>query len=723
MPELVVLTSGAVDVSGSELVHPLKSMAVGIVTTLGMEAPGARCRMIDIGGSIDPEQLATELRCSPAPALVALRGSRRWVPAERALDLPSHDHAALREQGVYLITGGLSGIGLELARGLARTGLRPRLALLGRRVPDGEPPLPEPVAARVRMTVSEMEALGAVVRIESCDVADAAQLRRALDRVGVAFGPINGVVHSAGVPGDGVIQLRRPSDALRVWRPKVLGTLLLHEYLQTEHRPDFFVSCSSRAGTYGLIGSGDYAAANAFLDAHAATAWDRTRALSIGWPSWREVGMAARAADTASPEELSGEVVLDEVMDAATHWVLDEHRLGDLPLLPGTGQLELVVRAFRRQAGRAAIRLEDVIFLRPLVAETAVRVQVVASSGQGLDRFTVRSHQPVRGWTEHTTGRVRLVDPAQRHVDLAALEARIAGQVPPALPAEPEAGVVAFGPRWRNLGRQVRGQDEDLVELVLPDEFQADLREHPLHPALLDDATATAQRATGTSQLPFMYQALTVFDSLPARCWVHLGYRPDDRHGSVVDAELIGVDGRVIVAVEGFRMRPVDRERLPGGPRAQTGPPGGEPGAARHHPGVGDLSPETGVELFLRLLNTRTPPHVLVRPYEDAPPQQPASASRAAALPARPAASVPARAAGTDELKTTIRAFWTEATGIDGIGDDDDFFELGGDSLTAIQLMSQIRDSYGVELSIALLFEHPTVALLATAIRDEAGSS
>ncbi|MEU5984938.1 SDR family NAD(P)-dependent oxidoreductase [Streptomyces sp. NPDC047434] len=773
LPEITVVTSGAVDVSGGESPHPMKAMLTGLVATYLEEAPGARCRLVDFGARPDERLLADEFLSENPEPFAAWRGARRWQRTEAPLDVVPASGTALREEGVYLVTGGLGGLGLETAKGLVHTGLRPRIALLGRRVPDGAPALAPEAATRVRTAVAEMEALGAEVAVIACDVSDPESTAAAVASAVERFGPVNGVVHCAGVAGGGVIQLRDHADVLKVVRPKVLGTLLLNEAVEAGQRPapDFFVAFSSRSGTHGLVGSGDYAAANAFLDAYVLAGRGRTRSVSIGWPSWRRVGMAAQEIPAAPrPERTAddGTVVAEEVVDASTHWVLDEHRIDGVPVMPGTGQIDFVLRAWQGRGGeQGATRLEDVTFLRPLAVASARRLQVIARPGRDVERFTLRSRDVAGGeWTEHTTGAVRLVESLSRRIDLPLLEARIENDADSPAPVRGDTGLVTFGPRWDNIGRAVRGADEDLVELVLPAAFAEELPAHVLHPALLDGATATAQRPADFSRLPFHYRSVTVFGRLPVRFWAHLRYRSADQHAVTVDIDLIDPDGRLVVAIDGFTMRKAAREAVTGAFSEQPAPRGGTPVGGRALPGAVDehsgLEPHQGVRLFLRLLDAPTPAHVLVRSYEngaplplaDARPQRwaerPDSLARtAAATPAvvpagaapRPAtapvptppATAPLPAAddaataggpgdgGSDEVAREIRTFWSQALGIPDIDEDADFFELGGNSLTAIELMGRIHDRFGVELSVALLFECPTVALLAGAVREQQG--
>jgi len=143
--------------------------------------------------------------------------------------------------------------------------------------------------------IAAMRAVGAEVRAFACDVADKRALARAFAVIEGVVGPVAGVFHLAGVAGDGMLAVRDPKLAAEVLRPKALGTYALAEVLRGRASVDFVMMSSSRAAHEGLVGGGDYAAANAVLDAAAGcSGLFPGRVLSIGFPAWSEVGMAAR---------------------------------------------------------------------------------------------------------------------------------------------------------------------------------------------------------------------------------------------------------------------------------------------------------------------------------------------------------------------------------------------------------------------------------------------
>ena len=191
--------------------------------------------------------------------------------------------AIARDDGCYLVTGGLSGLGLTTAAWLVEQGAR-QLVLLGRRAPSAD-------ATR---TIAKLQASGARVLVRSCDAGDREQLTELLSELQREGLRLRGIVHSAGVLSDATVTQLTAASFEQVMRPKLHGAYNLH--LLTRDLPlDFFVLYSSGAATLGSPGQGNYAAANAFMDAlvqQRRTA--QLPALSVNWGPWIETGLAVR---------------------------------------------------------------------------------------------------------------------------------------------------------------------------------------------------------------------------------------------------------------------------------------------------------------------------------------------------------------------------------------------------------------------------------------------
>jgi NAD(P)-dependent dehydrogenase (short-subunit alcohol dehydrogenase family)/acyl carrier protein len=147
-------------------------------------------------------------------------------------------------------------------------------------------------AETIDAKLARLQALGGDVLAARADVTNKAQMAAVVSRAEQRFGRINGVLHTAGVPGQGIIQLKHPTDIKRVLSPKIQGTMVLASTFNLVEL-DFFLLFSSLSSLLGGPGQVDYAAANAFLDAFAhAISKKGVRVLSINWDRWAEVGMA-----------------------------------------------------------------------------------------------------------------------------------------------------------------------------------------------------------------------------------------------------------------------------------------------------------------------------------------------------------------------------------------------------------------------------------------------
>jgi acyl transferase domain-containing protein len=278
---LWLVTRGCQAVTGAEAVQVARSPLWGLARTVRLEHPEFQCVSVDLAPETeDLGHLAAEL-LSPGEPQVAYRNGTRYVARllrdRGELGAPS---PKIRGDGCYLITGGLGALGLKVARHLLDQGAR-QLVLAGRSGRDDDP------------AVEQLRASGAIVRVVKADVARSDHVARLIETCQTQ-GPLRGVVHAAGVLDDGILVKQTAERFARVMAPKIRGAWELH--IQTQTLPlDFFVCFSSMASLVGSPGQGNYAAANAFLDALAHHRRARGLAgLSINWGPWADAGMAAK---------------------------------------------------------------------------------------------------------------------------------------------------------------------------------------------------------------------------------------------------------------------------------------------------------------------------------------------------------------------------------------------------------------------------------------------
>jgi len=303
--QMLVLSNNMHEVIGGEGLCPGKATVLGPCKVIPKEYLNITCRSIDVvlpeAGTRQSErlveQLVTECSASTTESVIAYRGDYRWVRSFESVPLgdTSKGIAPLRAKGVYLITGGLGGIGLALAEYLAQAA-QARLVLIGRSVLPlreqwtqwlADHDADDPVSRKIRK-IWAIEELGAEVLIVKADVSNQDDMRRVIARTHAQFGKMHGVIHAAGVPGEGLMQLKTPETVERVFAPKIQGTLVLEAILKDEQL-DFIAFYSSSNAITGGLGEVDYCAANAFLDAFAFYARSQRTlpAVSINWGPWQ----------------------------------------------------------------------------------------------------------------------------------------------------------------------------------------------------------------------------------------------------------------------------------------------------------------------------------------------------------------------------------------------------------------------------------------------------
>ncbi|WP_268255320.1 type I polyketide synthase [Streptomyces phaeofaciens] len=298
--KLDVVTSGVHQVTGSEIIRPERATVLGPCTIIPVECPGVTLRSLDLldGAPAPVAEVVEELRSEPGNQVVALRGGKTWTLDYEALELPAGQDltepaTTVRPEGVYMITGGLGGIGLAMASRLVDE-YRAKVVLLGRTpVPPREqwdailsdPSASDEVRRRIA-ALCELSAKGAEFMVVQADVSVPAEVQRAVAAATERFGALHGVLHAAGVPGRGMMQFKSAEDVDRVLAPKVAGTLALARALK-DVPLDFLALFSSVSSVTGALGQADYSAANAFLDAFASSGLlPQARIVSIGWGEW-----------------------------------------------------------------------------------------------------------------------------------------------------------------------------------------------------------------------------------------------------------------------------------------------------------------------------------------------------------------------------------------------------------------------------------------------------
>lgn len=282
-----------------EILCPENATLAGLGKTIKHEVPGLGCRLIDIDRSTGSNDLLAEMKNDTDVYQVAYRNGKRYVEEIDEYDIHSLEEqkVEIKCEGVYIISGGTGGIGLETARYLSSKN-NVKIALMSR---SGLPPREswdqllisgEEKVQKCIKYIREIEAAGSQVLVYNTEISNIEEVGQVINELRKKFGRINGVFHCAGIAGGSFIIKRKKEEVDAVLSPKVYGTWIL-DNLTLEDNLDFFVMFSSGLSILGEPGNADYTAANCYMETYSAYRQKRgLKTLVIDWASWKETGMS-----------------------------------------------------------------------------------------------------------------------------------------------------------------------------------------------------------------------------------------------------------------------------------------------------------------------------------------------------------------------------------------------------------------------------------------------
>jgi polyketide synthase PksN len=328
---------------------PVISGLQGFCKSIHLENPKYRYKFLEMESAVSEEEVLGRLMAEFSSW--GERGDVRYEGKSRCEHIlkdskwsgGSGKDLPLKEGGVYLVTGGMGGLGLIFAKYLAGR-YHAKLLLSGRRELD----------AKIEALLNELKDLGGDARYVRCDVTKLHDVQALIKAGREGFGRIDGVIHGAGLLRDALLVQKSFEDIEAVIKPKVYGAINL-DLATCEEGLDFFVLFSSVAGVVGNIGQTDYAYGNSFLDGFSgwreqerAGGRRKGRTLSIDWPLWAEGGM--------------------HVDEETRKWMWEKMGMGVLPTVEG-------LKAFERSLG--GDRSQYLIFYgnRKVIEERVLRVE------------------------------------------------------------------------------------------------------------------------------------------------------------------------------------------------------------------------------------------------------------------------------------------------------------------------------------------------------------
>lgn len=272
---------------------------LGLCKVVNKEFSDITCRMVDIDQFTEEDTITTEIDSEYTDFYVAYRQGKKYTEILNIAKIGSSNNFDnyINENGVYVITGGIGGLGVQIAKCLSEVKNINIVLISRRQLPqfdNWEELLVEndkKLSDNIRI-IQEIVKSGSSVKYYSADVTDADRMAFILNEVRSQHGSINGVIHTAGVAGDNYIINSTIQNFNKILSPKVYGTYILDKLTENDDL-DFFVSFSSISSVYGYPGQSGYVAANSYLDSFSGyRKLKNKKTISINWAPWKQTGMA-----------------------------------------------------------------------------------------------------------------------------------------------------------------------------------------------------------------------------------------------------------------------------------------------------------------------------------------------------------------------------------------------------------------------------------------------
>ena len=291
--QLLFISSHLQAISSGDPIAYEKSTVLGLLKTIPQELPQINCRHIDLPFAEVEKNgvlILQEMQISSKEREIAYRHEQRLISRLEKVDFTSKPKSSItfKQGGTYLITGGMGGIGIEIARYLLKH-YQAKLLLVGR----------NPLASEKSIKLyQELAQLGGEVIYESVDICDLKQLRIIVEKAQFTWGTnLDGILHLAGTLHEQQVLAETQENLAAILRPKFLGAWVLHQ-LAKENQTSIFINFSSVNGFFGSTAVGAYAAANSFLDSftHYQNSQNKlTNKLTsycFSWSMWDNTGMS-----------------------------------------------------------------------------------------------------------------------------------------------------------------------------------------------------------------------------------------------------------------------------------------------------------------------------------------------------------------------------------------------------------------------------------------------
>ncbi|MEQ6123370.1 SDR family NAD(P)-dependent oxidoreductase [Pseudotenacibaculum sp. MALMAid0570] len=779
---LVSLINDGFDVIGSGIAKPEKTLVVGPTKVLYKEHLGISTQLINITSvksNLEPKlatQIIKEVNAETDENIISYSGLHRWTQTFEQIKIPNDPSKLIKDNGVYIITGGSGGIGRVLSELIAKRVKGATIVWTGRKeFPDRndwakllEDKNTDAVLKDKITTIQKVEELGSKVAYYSVGVLDFDKMKQTFDDVEEKYGAINGVVHSAGVAGGGVVASIENEKITPVINPKVQGTLIIKELLK-DREVDFIHLYSSITAILGETGRVDYISANSFMDACAnAPGWLHKSAVvsSINWGQWGLIGMAAdwrlgtkkkknqpqhktigHSAENhpiavSFSHKNENESCYKVNLNADKNWIFTEHLLTSIPTMVGTSYVDTLMKWKEEEGISGTLSLRNTEFLSPLMMLKGMQKDLYLfcdKKSNGDYAFVFKSiaegseATTKEGWQDHFSGELTFKENAKpEKVNTAKLLEEMPNYDDArhtlVLTDGNNKPTLQYSKRWDCKDKTHIGENEWITKLSLHDEFKDDFSHFFLHPSMLDVATSAhfAYMQLTSSYLPFSYGEVNLYAPFEQELYAYTKVSSADpiENQLAFDFYIVNAEGDTIAEILNYsftKLADLSNDSSSKKEEEELVADALED----------DILPEEGEQVIDTMLSTDisqvivytmdlqrdiddSTRSVLIQKRKD----KISNVKKVEDIDDRPDIDE-AYVAPENEIEINIAMIWTAILGINKIGSNDSFNNLGGNSLLAIQVVSGINDEFEVAITTDEFVNNPTIAKLAELVLEK----
>lgn len=726
--ELVILSNEVFSITGEENLIPEKALLLGPARIIDKEYHNIRIRLIDFDNSFlhstkksrQLHMLKDELEYRSEQNIVAFRGNHRWLQDYEKIiidkDLPVPSSIVSGKN--YLITGGLGGLGYELAKYLLKKE-DVTLLLLGRS------DLTESESGKIRIKRERLLTLQRIskkVKYHVVDICDEYTLKESVEQFEERYGPISGVFHASGIAGGGLIHLNERLVTEEIFAPKVAGTMALEKIFKN-HQLDFFAVFSSISAIVPVIGGAAYNAANSFVDAFVLSHPYEKNYQTINWDAWKESGMAVMG-ENANETELTSVKLFNEILvyrqintlhegesvyyfnlSYDRDWFLNEHKFNKEGLLPGSTYFDLLNGMLRQFTKLHSYEVHELIFLSPIRVpeEKDVWVKVSFTEKDNEIFFTFSSYREDGVYKINAQGKVLTEVSRTKPVVADFNQVTDSWSIVKVDNNTISASrLLTFGPRWQHISLIKTDGINGYARLQLSPEFVEDLQCYHFHPALLDRGTSFLSRTIKDKHYyPFSYQKVSVFAPLTHIVDCYSRITTQEEGAITLDVRFVSLDKKVLLDIEGFTLL----EYTNNGESDKESAAGNVNDLLQQNLAQRGITVEEGMYVLEHILAKKSRQVVV----------------STTALHERLRSGIEDRleksftsveeVSGINVLSLTekLKSIWEGVLALKTIQLTDNYFSIGGDSLKAILIANKIAKELKIKFTLPLFFKFPTI--------------